>query len=123
MSNDSKNSQWESLCREQDLVAEAGVAVWSPAGAIALFWLPDTRQQLFAIGHFDPMSEANVLARGIVGDIQGEPVVASPIYKHHYSLESGQCLEEEDVRVPVFPARLHQGEVQIIVGEARRHVA
>lgn len=35
------------------------------------------------------------MSRGIVGDINGEMCVASPLYKQHFSLKSGQCLEDE----------------------------
>jgi len=52
------------------------------------------RDAVFAIGNYDPASDANVLSRGIVGDIGGEIVVASPIYKQHFSLITGRCLEE-----------------------------
>jgi nitrite reductase (NADH) small subunit len=47
-----------------------------------------------------------VLSRGIVGDLRGELVVASPVYKQHFSLVSGRCLEDPAVRVAVFPVRL-----------------
>lgn len=110
--------QWQTLCSEQDLVAEAGVAAWTQDGPVALFWLPSQEGQLFCIGHYDPLGKANVLARGIVGDRQGEPMVASPLYKQHYSLVSGQCLEDEAVSVPVYPVRLRQGNVEIGLAQA-----
>ena len=51
------------------------------------------------MGNLDPFSRANVLSRGIVGDLKGELVVASPVYKQHFSLRTGQCVEDPDVRV------------------------
>jgi len=56
-----------------------------------------------------------VLSRGIVGDIGGELCVASPLYKQHFSLKTGQCLEQKDVRVPVYGVRVVGGRVQIAV--------
>ncbi len=44
----------------------------------------------------DPFSQAFVMSRGIIGDLQGERVVASPIYKQHFSLATGRCLEDKD---------------------------
>jgi len=41
-----------------------------------------------------------------VGDLKGELVVASPVYKQHFSLSTGQCLEDPGVRVAVFPAHI-----------------
>ena len=55
---------------------------------------------MYAIGNYDPASDANVLARGIVGDIGGEIVVASPIYKQHFSLRHGPLPGGAAVRGP-----------------------
>ncbi len=61
----------------------------------------------------DPISGVNVLSRGIVGDIAGELVVASPLYKQHFSLISGRCLEEPEHAVPVYLARTQEGQVWV----------
>ncbi len=55
-----------------------------------------------AVGNFDPFSRANVISRGIVGDIRGELVVASPVYKQHFSLVTGRCLEDSSKQIPVY---------------------
>jgi nitrite reductase (NADH) small subunit len=54
-----------------------------------------------------------VLSRGIVGDLKGEVVVASPVYKQHFNLASGQCLEDPAVSVSVFRVSL-DGDVVCI---------
>ena len=56
----------------------------------------------------DPRSGANVIGRGIVGSVKGELVVASPLYKQHYCLRSGRCLEDpaQVLRTWTAPARL-----------------
>jgi nitrite reductase/ring-hydroxylating ferredoxin subunit len=54
----------------------------------------------------DPFSQANVMARGIIGDLQGERVIASPIYKQHFSLATGRCLEDKDQKLLVFQLKL-----------------
>jgi nitrite reductase (NADH) large subunit len=71
--------------------------------------------EVYALSNRDPASDANVLSRGIVGDLKGELVVASPIYKHHYSLMTGQCQEDPDLHVDVFPARVIDGHVMVDV--------
>ena len=53
------------------------------------------------------------MARGIVGDINGEPVVASPLYKEHFSLLTGKCLEQPALALEVWSVRLHGDEVQV----------
>jgi hypothetical protein len=54
-----------------------------------------------------------VLSRGIVGDVKGERVVASPLYKHHYSLLTGRCLEDSSKSVNVYPARVLDGRIWV----------
>jgi nitrite reductase (NADH) small subunit len=101
-------SQWIAVCRLTDIVPNTGVCALVGEHQVAVFRLDDDCVR--AIGNHDPFSRANVLSRGIVGDIKGELVVASPIYKQHFSLISGQCLEDPGVYVPVFSARL-EGDV------------
>jgi nitrite reductase (NADH) small subunit len=38
-------------------------------------------------------------------------VVASPLYKQHFDLISGQCLEQPEVVIPVYGVKLQQGRV------------
>jgi nitrite reductase (NADH) small subunit len=99
------------LCTLNDLIPGSGVCALYQGRQVALFLLPDTEPMLYAIGNYDPLGGANVLSRGIVGDLQGEPVVASPLYKNHYSLRDGHCLEDASVFVPVFDVRLDDGLV------------
>ncbi|TVP52741.1 MAG: nitrite reductase (NAD(P)H) small subunit [Halomonadaceae bacterium] len=115
----SKQTQWITVCNQQDLVADTGIAVWTEDGPVALFYLPDTEQQIFALSHYDPLGGANVLARGIVGDIAGEPVVASPLYKQHFSLLDGRCLEEDGVTVASYPVRLKDGLVELNLSQSQ----
>ena len=63
----------------------------------------------FPLGTF----AANVLSRGIVGDIQGQLVVASPLYKQHFNLETGVCLQDVDISVEVHQVRLEGDSVLI----------
>ncbi|SDG43399.1 assimilatory nitrite reductase (NAD(P)H) small subunit [Onishia taeanensis] len=111
---------WQPLCTKADLVAHSGVAAWTetPEGPVqvAVFYLPGQATELFAVDHHDPFSDANVIARGIVGDIQGEPVVASPIYKQHFRLKDGQCVEDEAVRLRCWPLRFDGERVLIDLG-------
>jgi nitrite reductase (NADH) small subunit len=102
---------WVAVCRLEDIVPNTGVCVLVAGRQIAVFRLDD--DSVYALGNHDPFSRANVLSRGIVGDLKGELVVASPVYKQHFSLASGQCLENPDVCVPVFSARIEGDEVWV----------
>lgn len=104
--------RWTSVCRISDLQPDSGVCALVEGRQIALFYLPK-EQAVFALDNFDPIGKANVLSRGIIGDLGGEPVVASPLYKEHYNLRTGECLEDKLIRVRVYSARIANGRVEI----------
>jgi nitrite reductase (NADH) large subunit len=98
------------VCALEDIPPDSGVAALLDGEEVAIFRVADA---VYAIGNYDPASDANVLGRGIVGDIGGEVVVASPIYKHHFSLLTGRCLEDETLSVLAYLARVIDGEVWV----------
>lgn len=104
---------WTDICALSELPPNAGLAARFGAIQIALFHLPDTEKKVFALANHDPKSGANVLSRGILGDLGGERVVASPLYKQHYRLRDGQCLEDEGVKVTAFETKIEAGRVLI----------
>ena len=80
---------------------------------IALFLLQDG--SLHALDNHEPISRANVLSRGIVGDRGGVPVVASPIYKQCYELATGRCLDDPEHRVEVHEVALVDDRIHVRV--------
>ena len=72
---------------------------------------------VYAINNYDPFGCANVLSRGLIGDINGQPVVASPLYKQHFNLQTGACLEDETVTIPAYAVRIENGSVQVSITE------
>lgn len=117
-----ESKQWQTICSVSDLVENSGVCALikgiktesSIDKQVAIFHLPHTEQQVFAIGNYDPIGHANVLYRGIVGSVGDEIVVASPLYKQHFNLESGQCLQE-DISTDAYHARIVDNDVQLLV--------
>jgi assimilatory nitrate reductase catalytic subunit len=101
------------VCALADIVPNTGVCALVDGRQVAVFRMDDDR--VFALANLDPFSRANVLSRGIVGDLKGELVVASPVYKQHFSLLTGRCIEDPAVEVPVFPARVEDGQVLVEV--------
>lgn len=110
MTQTAENSQWEKVCQVSDLTPMTGARALINDEQVAIFLVQDN---VYAISAIDPFTNAAVLSRGIVGDIKGELVVASPIYKQHFSLKTGECLEDEGVSVKTFPARVAQGSVEL----------
>ncbi len=108
------SENWMEICQLDELIINDGVNSLVGDQQIAIFRTSED-DKIYAIGNYDPIGKAYVLSRGIVGDIKGEPVVASPLYKQHFSLQTGQCLEDDDVRVPAYPVKVVDGMVQIQV--------
>ena len=101
---------WSSVCSFDDVLPDSGVAALVDGRQLAIFRVGDA---VYALDNYDPHSEANVLSRGLVGDINGEPVVASPVYKHHFNLATGRCVEDADYSVRAWPTRVSDGKVWI----------
>jgi nitrite reductase (NADH) small subunit len=104
---------WRMVCRADDLVADSGVVVWHEGEQVALFYLPGQERELYAVGNRDPRSGANVIGRGLLGCVEGRLVVAAPLYKQHYCLASGMCLEEPGQCLRVWAIRLQGEQVQL----------
>lgn len=103
--------QWTAVCPLDDIVPNSGVCALIGGRQVAVFRVSDDR--VYALSNHDPFSKANVLSRGIVGDIKGELVVASPVYKQHFSLATGQCIEDPAVKIEAFPVRINNAVVQV----------
>lgn len=107
--------KWQEICTREDLVAGSGVCALVGSEQVALYYLPGEEQQVFALANRDPIGDANVLSRGVLGDIGGRLVVASPLYKQHFDLETGECLEDDEVQVEVFRVRLDGNSVLLAI--------
>ena len=105
-------SNFYSACKLSDLVENSGVCALINGQQVAIFYLPKETPSVYAVDNWDPIGQANVLYRGIVGDIQGELVVASPLYKEHFSLITGKCLEK-DYAVRVWPVEIQGDSVKV----------
>ena len=105
-------SQWIDVCNIDDLQPNSGVCALVEEKQVAIFYMPED-DAIYAINNYDPFSHINVLSRGLIGDIKGEPMVSSPIYKQHFSLKTGLCLEDEDVKVDAYAIRIDGERVEV----------
>jgi nitrite reductase (NADH) small subunit len=110
-------STYTVVCRLEDIEVEGGVVALVGGEAVAVFRTYD--DELCALSNWDPFSHASVLSRGIVGTRSGVAYVASPIYKQGFDLRTGQCLDDETVRIPTYDVTLIEG--QVLVGGRREH--
>ena len=99
------------ICRLDDLIVERGAAALIGDVQVAVFRLHDGGVR--AVGNRDPLCGAFVISRGIVGTRAGRPVVASPMHKQSFDLETGACLDVPGVALPVYPARVRGGVVEV----------
>jgi len=108
--NSQVNIRWQKVCASEDILPMLGVRALIDDRQIAIFRV---HTALYAIDAVDPFSGAAVLSRGIVGDVKGRLVVASPLYKQHFDLETGECLEDASVSVMTYAVREIDGAVEI----------
>jgi nitrite reductase (NADH) large subunit len=98
------------VCQLDDILDGGGVCALVDEEQIALMRVGD---EVFALENRDPFSGANVMSRGLVGDVSGQLVVASPVYKQHFNLRSGRCLEDDAVGLRTWPCGVLEGRVWV----------
>ena len=105
-------TQWETVCHITDIQPNTGVCALFHNEQVAIFRVGET-EEVYALSNYDPFSKAYVLSRGLVGDRQGVTKVAAPIYKQNINLQTGEYLDDPEVKIPTYPVRVVNGEVQL----------
>jgi nitrite reductase (NADH) small subunit len=113
MHRDLQLDNWTAVCTLEDIVPDTGVCALLGGEQVAVFRVGGNEPRVFAIENYDPNSHAAVLSRGIVGSLGERVVVASPIYKHHFDLQTGECLEAPEHSVSSYPVRVDGGKVWV----------
>jgi nitrite reductase (NADH) small subunit len=103
---------WRMCCHRADLVPNSGIVAWWNGVQVALFHVP-AEERVYAVANRDPRSGANVIGRGMLCHLGGALVVAAPLYKQHFRLEDGVCVEDPAQRLQTWPARLHAWRVEL----------
>lgn len=101
------------VCTIDQVLPGTGVCAWVNGHHIAIFRV--TSEQWFAIDNVDPRTGRSVLARGLVGNLGEQIVVASPLYKNHIDLRTGQGVEDPSEQVAVYPVHTKDGQVWVAV--------
>lgn len=114
----------QKVCTLNDIIPEAGVCalISTETGGKQVAIFRTKEDELFAIDNFDPFSNANVLSRGLIGGTvvtnedgtdQDILYVASPIYKQRFDLATGQCLDDESVKLGSYEVSLDGDAVMV----------
>jgi len=101
----SEELNWTAVCKLGDILPGTGVCALVDERHVAVFRIGDAG--VHAIDNIDPRSGASVLSRGLVGNLGEHIVVASPLYKNHFDLRTGACLE-----APEHSVRTHRVQVE-----------
>lgn len=109
--------QWIKVAVQSDFAEDMGACIKVGDLQIAVFNL---HQQWYAVDNLCPHQRQQVLARGIVGDSQGEPKVACPLHKRSFSLQTGQCLNDGQPPIHVYDIKCEGQDVYIKLPDACR---
>lgn len=109
-------SQWVDICSKDDLQPDSGICALVGNKQVAIFYLAK-ENNVYAVDNYDPFGKANVLSRGLIGDIKQEPMVASPLYKQRFSLKTGICFDDDTISIGTYKIRIENNRVEINLGE------
>ncbi|RTZ18307.1 nitrite reductase small subunit NirD [Vibrio aquaticus] len=99
------------VCDLSDLPPYQGRAAIISGEQVALFNVPNIG--VYAVQNWDPIGKAHVMSRGIVGDVNGHLCVASPLYKQHFRLDNGECIERPENRLKCWKVDVESGAVVV----------
>ncbi len=102
---------WTTVCQIDQILPNTGICALVAGQQVAIFRVGES--EVYAIDNYDPFSKAFVLSRGIVGDRNGIPKVASPIYKQNFNLITGQCFDDETISINTYVVQVINNTIQI----------
>jgi nitrite reductase (NADH) large subunit len=101
---------WVRLAAVADVPRDGGSTVQYGETQLAVFHFA-SRGQWFVTQNVCPHRRDMVLARGLLGDQDGEPKVACPLHKRTFSLESGTGLSDPSFAIETYPVEIRDGAV------------
>jgi nitrite reductase (NADH) small subunit len=112
--SDTLTLTWTAVCAADDILPDTGVCALVEGRHVAVF--RHGTEHYYAIDNIDPKSGASVLSRGLIGNLGDRLVVASPLYKQHFDLRTGECLETPESSVRTHAVRIDAGQVLVALG-------
>jgi nitrite reductase (NADH) small subunit len=103
--------EWQPVCRLAELEIARGANALVHGQAVAIFRVDEST--VYALANHDPFARTSMLAKGIVGERDGVPFVASPMHKHGFDLRTGQCLEDAHISVAAYDVKVLEGVVLV----------
>ena len=97
-----------------DFPLEGGAAIKYGMVQIAVFRF-SSRGEWYACQNMCPHKRAFVLSRGIIGSHGEAPKVSCPLHKRNFSLETGECINDNEYSVKVFPVKVEGDKVFLLL--------
>ncbi|MCW7475161.1 nitrite reductase small subunit NirD [Leptospira levettii] len=95
-----------------DFEKEGGVSAKIGNKQVAIFYF-ESRNEWYACDNACPHTGDMVLSRGLLGDNNGEPKVVCPLHKRNFSLQSGECLNDDNLKVNLYTVIVENGSVYL----------
>jgi nitrite reductase (NADH) small subunit len=103
---------WFKVAAVSEFPEDGGIAVKYKDTQIAVFNFT-AGNTWYATQNMCPHRNEMALARGIIGDSDGQPKVSCPFHKRNFSLESGTCLSGDAYTIKVYPVKILDGFVYV----------
>ncbi|MCW9709153.1 nitrite reductase small subunit NirD [Fodinibius salsisoli] len=103
---------WFKAAKVEDFPKNGGACIKYKDKQIAVFNFT-RRNEWFACQNMCPHKKEMALARGMIGESQGEPKVACPFHKKAFSLQTGENIDGEDYEVVTYPVKIEGGYVYV----------
>ena len=107
-------NNWTQVCQLNDIYPGTGVCALIDGKQIAIF-RPREDNEVYAINNMDPFAKMNVLSRGIICEHKDQLWVASPLKKQRFNLIDGSCMENTEVNIEAYQARVNDGAVEVLL--------
>ena len=112
LSTKDATTEWHRVGAARDFPKNSGACVKLGQKQIAVYRF-DRDGKWFATDNLCPHKQEMVLSRGLLGEAGNRPFVACPLHKKRYSLEDGQCLDQEEFKIQTYAVKVEDGFVYI----------
>jgi nitrite reductase (NADH) small subunit len=103
---------WHMACHVDDIPADGGGCALIEGRQIAIFNFA-RRGEWYATDNQCPHRQQMAVSRGMIGSQDGEAKVACPFHKKTFSLQSGECLNDDAYKINTFPVKVKENMVYI----------
>lgn len=108
---------WVKAAHINDFPHDGGAAILVEDWQIAVFNF-SSRGKWYATQNLCPHKMEMILARGMIGDEKGTPKVACPFHKKTFSLETGNCLNDDGLPdIKTYPVKVENDIVYVGIPE------